>query len=90
MNHCADGWITLEFVGPPGNADGIGAYAWVDDEMRELYATRSDGQPATRLHFGLGHSESVEVRVRWPDGIESWHQEVPVDRVVTVTHPDAD
>jgi len=90
MNRCSDGWIELDLLGAPGNADAIGAIAWVDEVPRELYGPRTYGQRASRLHFGLGHSEAVAVRVLWPDGHVSEAAAVPADRLVTIHHPDAD
>ena len=90
MNRCSDGWIEFEFEGAPGNADAVGAIAWVDGVPRELQGPRSFGQRPSRLHFGLGHTDAVEVRIQWPDGTISALEEVPVDRLVTVRHPDSE
>jgi hypothetical protein len=62
----------------------------VDEAVRELYGPRTYGQRASRVHFGLGHSDPVVVRILWPDGHVTAASGVPVDRLVTAWHPDAD
>ncbi|MCB9683865.1 MAG: CRTAC1 family protein [Alphaproteobacteria bacterium] len=36
-------------------------------------------------HFGLGQDDGVSLRVTWPDGVVSWHEDVATNRIVTIT-----
>ncbi|MCA9488872.1 MAG: CRTAC1 family protein, partial [Myxococcales bacterium] len=36
-------------------------------------------------HFGLGQDDGVALRVTWPDGVVSWHDDVATNRIVTLT-----
>lgn len=95
-NRCTPGaWVEVELIGPPGNREGYGAIAWLDDsrgtQIRELYAVRATGQGPSILHFGLGEDASVaRLRVRWPDGAENVAEDLPVRRTITARHPDAE
>lgn len=96
MNSCsAGGWLAIELEGPPGNREGIGAFAEVHDsrgvQVRELYGPRAFGQSPTRFHFGLGDDQEVErVEVHWPGGHVSALNAIPVNREIVVTHPQAE
>ncbi len=92
MNRCDDSsWTEVELVGPGENREGFGAIVEVEDsrgvQMRELYNTRATAQSVSRLHFGLGQDDTiVRLRVRWPDGAIDQAEELPVNRVITVSH----
>jgi len=94
MNACgAEHWINLDFKGPPSNTEAIGARVEITygerTEIREVYALRATGQAPSRVHMGLGDHEVADVLVVWPDGVRSRVENLPVDRLVTVVHPDA-
>jgi hypothetical protein len=92
MNRCSAGaWLDLELVGPPGNREGYGTIAWLEDsrgtQIRELYAVRALGQGPSRLHFGLGDDDVARsLRVRWPDGSEAEAFDLPLNRRYTLEH----
>ena len=96
MNSCgANAWLELELVGPPENAEGIGARVVVEDsrgaQLRELYTVRATGQTPSRFHFGLGGDGAARrVTVTWPDGRVASAEHVPVRRLITVRHPSAE
>lgn len=66
-------WIAIQLDQPGANPDAIGA--WIEVRvgnrtlLREL--TVGGGHAGGQLgwiHFGLGDTDSVELRVQWPDG----------------------
>ncbi|MCA9712155.1 MAG: CRTAC1 family protein, partial [Myxococcales bacterium] len=79
-------WLTVELRGAgPINRDAIGARVTVHTtDGRRLRAERRSGSSLGSgdmlpLHFGLGEAEVERVLVRWPDGSESVHEDVPTD-----------
>ncbi len=72
---CGDNhWVELDLEGVRSNRDAIGAtvYATTPDgkvQMREQgNGMHKSAQDYRRLHFGLAHNQSVDIRVVWPDG----------------------
>lgn len=96
MNACGEAhWTHIELVGPAANTEGIGARVEVTygdrTEIREVYSLRATAQSPSRVHVGLGALQTVDaIRVTWPDGVVSRAENVPVDRLITVVHPDVD
>jgi len=99
-NHCrllrnvtpAGNWLEVELVCRRGvNRAGIGAEVTVSDgptmlgvrEMSVGYGYAS-GQPPI-LHFGLGQTETVQVRVMLPDGTVVARENVKADRKVVIS-----
>lgn len=84
-------WIAFHTVGTRSNRDGLGAKISVKagnrvlvDEVRGAgsYASNND----RRVHFGLGSSTKVDyVEVRWPSGLTERFQNVPIDKISTLT-----
>ena len=91
LNRCsAGGWLEVELLGPPGNADAIGAVLWVDGASpRELQGPRGWGQRPSRFHVGLGDATEASLELRWPDGAVSTIDRLRPRRRVVVTHPAA-
>jgi hypothetical protein len=95
MNPCGEAaWIEVELEGPAGNRLGLGARVTVEaggrSRAREVYGLRAIGQGPSRLHFGLGESESLDrLEVLWPDGTVQEAMDVPARRAVTVLHPES-
>lgn len=93
MNECSDGaWMMVELVGPEGNSEGIGAQVQIRagqiHQTREVQSLRGLSQGPSRVHFGLGDEEALDVlTVRWPDGAVSNFADIPAYRMVTVAHP---
>jgi hypothetical protein len=93
-------WVGLRLVGSPGTKkserpnlavrDMLGARVEVIRKNGSLWRrVRADGSYASandpRVLFGLGNStESVRVRVRWPDGLVDEYGNVPIDRYSTL------
>jgi enediyne biosynthesis protein E4 len=88
-------WLRVRLVGTRSNRDAIGAQVQLtvagETQRRLVSPTRSYlAQVELPLTFGLGeHTEVDRLEVRWPSGIV---QEVPVDainRLLTITEPEA-
>jgi len=94
MGDCGSGaWIELDLAGPPGNAEGFGAWVEVTSaggvQGRELLNLRSEGQEPSLVHVGLGDDVGpVDVRVRWPGGLELVAVDLPVRQRIQLRHPD--
>ena len=94
-NPCGSGgWLEVVTVGPAQNRQGFGTRVSVTagDQrwIQELYPLVAGGQSQSSLHFGLGNHNTVNtLRVKWLDGEETLIENVDVNRVVTVYHPDA-
>jgi hypothetical protein len=85
-------WIGLRLIGADGHRDAVGARLEVSlpDGSRRWRRARSDGSYASsndpRVLIGLGPAAGpVAVRVIWPDGRESRHADMPIDRYTTLT-----
>ncbi len=83
-------WIILDLVGTESNRQGVGAFVQVtgEDGIKQntiLYAcSGSFGCSDERLHFGLGSSEKITVKIWWPSGNVDEYTDLKVDRIVTL------
>ena len=87
--------------GTGSNADGIGAKVYLTAavggdgkplrQVREVRAGSSYlSMDSIELEFGLGSATIVdEVAIHWPSGVFQTLENLPVDRVVTVTEPES-
>ncbi len=84
-------WVSLHLVGTESNRDGIGARIHVGGQTR--WVTSAAGYASSRLapiHFGLGRAvKAVTVEIVWPGGRRQVVEDVPVNRMVTVTETQA-
>jgi hypothetical protein len=87
-------WILLKLTGTKSNCMGIGAkirLTAADGSVQYNHVTTSTGYACSsdpRVHFGLGSSRLVkEIQIVWPSGIRQTLQDVPADRVVSITEP---
>jgi hypothetical protein len=84
-------WTTLKLVGTSSNRSAIGARVrLLASGVAQIQEVRGGGsyysQNDLRVHFGLGQTSRVDrVTVRWPNGRDEQWQDVPVDRIVTLT-----
>lgn len=85
-------FLEVTLVGTESNRLGIGARLEVDlgnghRIPRDQFPVNSYRSQATsRVHFGLGDAiEIARLTVRWPSGKVTTHDNVPVDRNITVT-----
>jgi hypothetical protein len=94
-NPCGSGnWLGVELRGAGKNRLAFGARVEVTwdgrTEIAEVHGVRAVGQSPARLHFGMGATSRADrLRVVFPDGVEVVVEDVPLRRVVYVTHPDA-
>lgn len=94
MNQCGDAaWLMVDLEGLSGNTEAMGARVEVvvgeTTHIREVYNLRTQSQTPSRLHFGLGDVDTVDlVRVRWPDGEVTEQADVGTRRLVWANHPD--
>ena len=83
-------WIGIALKGKPPNRDSVGARLVLRSggktQVRQIAAGGSYlGQRDRRQLFGLGSSTRIEdLRVRWPDGEETIHADLAVDRYHTI------
>ena len=91
-NPCGEGnWLEVELLGIGDNAEAFGARveftAGGVTQVQEMHNLLAVGQSISRLHFGLGDVEEGTLKVRFPDRtvVEA---KVPVNRLVTVSHPE--
>jgi hypothetical protein len=84
-------WLQVRLQGTKTNRDGLGARVKVVAgdlvQIDEVHSGRGyQSHYGTRLHFGLGNRDSVDrIEVRWIGGGVDVHENVEVDRLLTVT-----
>jgi hypothetical protein len=89
-------WLRVRLVGPPGNADAIGARveltAGAIMQRRHVVPSRSYlSQVELPVTFGLGAAALVDqLAVTWPDGEVQGVAVDGVDRTIVVAHPRAE
>jgi len=92
MNNADSGnnWIELELQGTTSNSDGIGAsvvaIAGGVSQLREqsgVYHRWS--QSHNRIHFGLAGNSTVDLIVRWPNGVEESFSGVSANSLYVVS-----
>jgi hypothetical protein len=83
-------WIKVKLTGVKSNRSAIGARVTLrygdKVQVQEVlsqssYLSVSD----SRLHFGLGETEAVDLEIRWPLGQVEKLAKVPADRLIHVT-----
>ncbi len=80
-------YVDLEMEGP--NSQAVGAWIEIEDQFgihsREITVGGGHaGGVALPQHFGVGRSENVRIRIRWPDGVQSDWNEEKVNQRVTI------
>lgn len=86
-------WLALKLIGDgPVNRDAVGARVTVTDssgrsQMQEVRSGSSLGSgDSMELHFGLGMTTPVLVKIRWPDGMEQQLENLPSNFRYQVTY----
>jgi hypothetical protein len=79
-------WLSLRLVGTRSNRDAQGTRVrvgrqWAYASTSGSYLSASD----PRVHFGLGGQTHATIEILWPSGARQVLENVPADRVVTVT-----
>ena len=90
----AGNWAALDLRQPGPNARAVGAWVEVRSgaSVQAQEITVGGGHAsghALPLHFGLGRQAEAEVRVTWPDGVQSGWQSVPPGRISRVVREGA-
>lgn len=84
-------FINVRLEGEAPNTQALGARVYVTtgevEQMRELNANSNYvSQNPVEAHFGLGTASSIEqIRVVWPDGVESILENVDVGQFLIIT-----
>jgi len=94
MNELVQGnYLGVVLRGPSPNTQGIGALITITTEfgrpkVREIRAgSNFVSQNPAEAHFGLGSATSVDVSVRWPDGMTSQVSNVPANQLLVLCYP---
>jgi hypothetical protein len=83
-------WIKVRLIGVKSNRSAIGARVTVryEDKLQaqevlsqSSYLSVND----SRLHFGLGQAEKVDIQIRWPMGQTERLTGIPADQLIVVT-----
>jgi enediyne biosynthesis protein E4 len=83
-------WLTLRLVGGgPVNHDAVGTRVFLTDDGRTQMQDVISGSGLgagndLALHFGLGQAGISQIRIVWPDGIESVLENVAPDQILDV------
>ena len=83
-------WIHLDLVGVSTHREAVGTI--VEASAGNVTQTRvKDGSyhrwshDHTRMHFGLGQAETVDLKIIWPGGATDTHLDVPANRIYRAT-----
>ena len=82
-------WIKVKLIGVASNRSAIGArvtarYGGRLQAQERLSQSSFYSANDSRLHFGLGAAESVDLEIRWPNGGREKLPKVAVDQLVVV------
>ena len=87
--------MNLRLTGKPGNPTAIGARVTVtrtdgSTQTAEVYAGGGYlSQSSAVLTFGLGATSQVrQVRIRWPDGLDTSEMPLPDQRILVLREPE--
>ncbi len=88
-------YLGVVLKGPSPNTQGIGALITITPSIggtlvREIRAGSNFlSQDPAEAHFGLGAATSVDLSVRWPDGMVSTESNVAANQLLVLSHPGA-
>ncbi|MBD3674810.1 MAG: CRTAC1 family protein [Planctomycetaceae bacterium] len=83
-------WLKVNLLGTTSNRNGIGALVKIVQGDQHLYGQLPGGTSYCASHehslfFGLGESDSnTSIEVRWPSGLKSVVDAVPVDQEILI------
>lgn len=86
-------WLRVKLRGTSCSRDAIGAQLELQlaarTEFAQVMPTRSYlSQVEPTVTFGLGKADRIEqLRIVWPDGTTSLHEDMPLDRQVEIVQP---
>lgn len=87
-------WLRINFNGPKGNRDGLGAkvYTWQGTSMQYEYYSPYRGYLSTvepYLHFGFPNKAVDSLQVIWPDGKQQLLKNIALNKLMTLVYSDA-
>jgi hypothetical protein len=89
-------YLKILLEGVTNNRDGFGAdvYAYLNTGkvlMRTLYSGGTHSSQSSKLiHFGLGEASLIDsIHVDWPNGVQDWIYEVPVNNNIFIQEGNA-
>ncbi len=89
-------WLQVKLEGSKKNPFGVGARVEIDladgtTQIREFTPVRGYlSSSYAPLHFGLGENATIKkMTVTWPDGAAETHENLKVDRFITLKRKDA-
>ncbi|MEJ7685129.1 MAG: CRTAC1 family protein [Segetibacter sp.] len=87
-------WLRIDFKGPKGNRDGLGAkvYTWQGNNMQYQYYSPYRGYLSTvepYLHFGFPNKPVDSLKVIWPDGKEQVVKSPPLNKLLSLNYNNA-
>jgi len=82
-------WLKVKLEGVKSNRSAIGARVLVHygaGVQAQAVVSQSSFYSSNdpRLHFGLGHSSTVEVEVFWPSGLHEKFRQVSANQLITL------
>ncbi len=86
-------YLGVVLRGPYPNTQGIGAHITITPsvggiQVREIRAgSNFVSQNPAEAHFGLGEATSVELLVRWPDGVISMVSDFAANQLYVLSYP---
>ncbi|HXL56595.1 MAG TPA: FG-GAP-like repeat-containing protein, partial [Chitinophagaceae bacterium] len=87
-------WLSINFNGPKGNRNGLGAkvFTWQGSDMQYQYYSPYRGYLSTVepfLHFGFKNKSVDSLKVIWPDGKEQLIKNPPTNKLLTLNYKNA-
>jgi len=85
----ANHWIKIKLIGSKSNRGAIGArvtakYGGVRQAQEVLSQSTFYSCNDSRLHFGLGEHESVDLEIRWPTGERQSFSNLAAGQLLTI------
>lgn len=85
-------WLQIQLVGTRSNRDAAGAKVIVETERGKQIGMVHLGRGyqshyGTRLHFGLGESQTATIEVLWPSGLKSIHSVDKLNSQLQIVEP---
>lgn len=85
-------WLQIQLVGTQSNRDAAGAKVIVETDLGKQIAMVHLGRGyqshyGTRLHFGLGESNTATIDVLWPSGRKSTHSVDKLNSQLQIVEP---
>ncbi len=86
-------WVTLNLIGTESNRTAFGARIEVTTDLKTVVKEVNGGAGRGScndppVEFGLGNATALQlVRIRWPNGVYTNHNNLAMDQIHTITEP---